>query len=215
VFRAIFIALGSVLMQYWLVVTIFGLFLIATGVKMLRAPEQKVDPDRNPLIRVFRRWMPVTPDLQGQRFFVRQAGRWHATPLLVALLFLETSDIIFAVDSVPAIFAISREPLIVFTSNVFAILGLRSMYFMLGGAIERFHLLRYGLAVVLVFVGLKMLWLDAWFGGKFPITASLAIIGSVLAGSIIVSLLYPARRPATASRHHQPDTTRGELTKVS
>jgi tellurite resistance protein TerC len=196
VFRAIFIALGSVLMQYWLVVTVFGLFLIATGVKMLRAPEQKIDPDRNPLIRVFRRWMPVTPDLHGQRFFVRLDGRWHATPLLVALLFLEVSDIIFAVDSVPAIFAISREPLIVFTSNVFAILGLRAMYFLLAGAVERFHLLKYALAVILIFVGLKMVWLNDAFGGKFPIEWSLGIIAALLTGAIAVSWLKP---PASAA----------------
>ena len=199
VFRAIFIALGSVLMQYWLVVTVFGVFLIATGVKMLRTPEQKVDPDRNPLIRLFRRWMPVTPGLHGQRFFVRLDGRWHATPLLVALLFLEMSDIIFAVDSVPAIFAISREPLIVFTSNVFAILGLRAMYFLLAGAIERFHLLKYALATILIFVGLKMVWLNDAFGGKFPIEWSLGIIAGLLAGAILASWLRPPTAPAAAT----------------
>jgi tellurite resistance protein TerC len=201
VFRAIFIALGSVLMQYWLVVAIFGLFLIATGVKMLRAPEQKVDPERNPLIRLFRRWMPVTPDLHGQRFFVRLDGRWHATPLLVALLFLEMSDIIFAVDSVPAIFAISREPLIVFTSNVFAILGLRAMYFLLAGAIERFHLLKYALAAILIFVGLKMVWLNDAFGGKFPIEWSLGIIATLLTAAIVASSL---KRPSPAAASAAP-----------
>ena len=199
-FRAIFIALGSVLMQYWLVVTIFGLFLIATGVKMLRAPDQKVDPDRNPLIRLFRRWMPVTPDLHGQRFFVRLDGRWHATPLLVSLLFLEVSDIIFAVDSVPAIFAISREPLIVFTSNVFAILGLRAMYFLLAGAVERFHLLKYALAAILIFVGLKMVWLNDLFGGKFPIEWSLAVIATLLATAIVASWLKPPAGGAAVPR---------------
>jgi tellurite resistance protein TerC len=199
VFRAIFIALGSVLMQYWVVVTIFGVFLIATGVKMLRTPEQKVDPDRNPLIRLFRRWMPVTPALHGQNFFVRLDGRWHATPLLVALLFLEMSDIIFAVDSVPAIFAISREPLIVFTSNVFAILGLRAMYFLLAGAIERFHLLKYALATILIFVGLKMVWLNDAFGGKFPIEWSLGIIAGLLAAAILASWLRPPAAPIAAS----------------
>jgi tellurite resistance protein TerC len=199
VFRAIFIALGSVLMQYWLVVAIFGLFLIATGVKMLRAPAQKVDPERNPLIRLFRRWVPVTPDLHGQRFFVRLDGRWHATPLLVALLFLEMSDIIFAVDSVPAIFAISREPLIVFTSNVFAILGLRAMYFLLAGAIERFHLLKYALAAILIFVGLKMVWLNDAFGGKFPVEWSLGIIATLLAAAIVASWLKPPAPAAAIS----------------
>jgi tellurite resistance protein TerC len=204
--RALFIALGSVLMQYWLVVTIFGLFLIATGIKMLRAPGQKVDPERNPLIRLFRRWMPVTPDLHGQRFFVRLDGRWHATPLFVALLFLEMSDVIFAVDSVPAIYAISREPLIVFTSNVFAILGLRAMYFLLAGAIERFHLLKYALATVLIFVGLKMVWLNDAFGGKFPIEWSLAIIATLLAVAIVASWLRPQR-----STHAQSVTSQGGL----
>jgi len=194
VFRAIFIALGSVLMQYWLVVMIFGLFLIATGVKMLRAPDHKVSPEKNPLIRLFRRWMPVTPTLHGERFFVRVQGRRHATPLFVALLFLETSDIIFAVDSVPAIFAITKEPLIVFTSNVFAILGLRAMYFLLAGAIERFHLLKYALAFILIFVGLKMVWLNDAFGGKFPIEWSLGIIGLLLAIGVLGSWATPVAR---------------------
>jgi tellurite resistance protein TerC len=154
VFRGIFIALGSVLMQYHAVVLLFGAFLLLTGVKMLFAPERKVEPEKNLLIRLFRRVMPITPEFHGQAFFVRLNGRLHATPLLVALAFLEMSDVIFAVDSVPAIFAISREPLIVFTSNVFAILGLRAMYFLLADAVARFHLLKYGLALILIFVGL-------------------------------------------------------------
>ena len=198
-FRALFIALGSVLMQYWVVVTVFGLFLIATGVKMLRAPDQKVEPERNPLIRLFRRWMPVTSSQHGQHFFVRLHGRWHATPLFVALLFLEMSDIIFAVDSVPAIYAITREPLIVFTSNVFAILGLRAMYFLLAGAIERFHLLKYALATILIFVGVKMVWLNDLFGGKFPIEWSLAIIATLLTAGIIASWLKPRTLAKTPS----------------
>ena len=199
-FRAIFVALGAVLMQYAVVVTIFGLFLIVTGIKMLRAPDAPVDPDRNPLIRLFRRWVPVTETLHGDRFLVRLGGRWHATPLLVALLFLEMSDIIFAVDSVPAIFAITREPLIVFTSNVFAILGLRAMYFLLAGAIERFHLLKYALALILVFVGVKMVWLNDLFGGKFPTEWSLGIIVTLLAGAIAASLL----RPRVAKEEQEP-----------
>ncbi len=190
-FRAIFIALGSVLMQYWFVVTLVGLFLILTGIKMLRATEQSVHPEKNPLIRLLRRFMPVTRELHGQRFVLKLNGKWHATPLLVALVFLETSDIIFAVDSVPAIFAISREPLIVFTSNVFAILGLRAMYFMLAGAIERFHMLKYALALVLIFVGFKMVWLNDAFGGKFPIEWSLGIIITLIAGGVVGSLLRP------------------------
>jgi tellurite resistance protein TerC len=190
-FRAMFIALGSVLMQYNMIVLVFGAFLVLTGVKMLRAPDQKVDPDSNVVVRLLRRVMPVTRELHGPRFFVNQNGRRHATPLLVALVFLEMSDIIFAVDSVPAIFAITAEPLIVFTSNVFAILGLRSMYFLLAGAIERFHLLKYALALILIFVGLKMVWLNDAFGGKFPIEYSLTIIVTLLIASIGASLLKP------------------------
>jgi tellurite resistance protein TerC len=200
VFRAIFIALGSVLMQFHWVVWLFGLFLIFTGIKMAFASDEAVDPEGNLLIRLVRRVIPVKPQLHDQHFFVKQDGRWWATPLLVALLCLEASDIVFAIDSVPAIFALTAEPFVVFTSNIFAILGLRSMYFMLGGAVTKFHLLRYGLAVVLVFVGLKMVWLDTWFGGKFPIGWSLGIIASVLAGSVILSLIT-ARSSGSTGDH--------------
>ena len=199
VFRAIFIALGAVLLQFHWVVWLFGVFLIITGVKMAIGSEEKVEPEKNLLIRVVRRWLPVTPAFRGQRFFVREDGRVSATPLMVALLCLEATDIVFAIDSVPAIFALTREPFIVFTSNIFAILGLRSMYFMLGGAVERFHLLRYGLAVVLAFVGLKMVWLDTAFGGKFPIVWSLGIIGAALAVSVVASLLVPRRHDSVGS----------------
>jgi tellurite resistance protein TerC len=195
-FRAIFIAMGSILMQYHWVVIVFGLFLILTGVKMFFAPEKGIHPEKNPVIRLFKRFVPVTPEMHGQRFFVRIDGRIWATPLLVALLFLEMSDIIFAVDSVPAIFALTKEPLIVFTSNMFAILGLRAMYFMLAGAVDRFYLLKFGLAIVLVFVGLKMVWLNAAFGGKFPITWSLGIILAVIAVSVAASLAFPKREAA-------------------
>lgn len=149
-------------------------------------------------MRLVRNLMPVTPDLPGQKLVARIGGRLHATPLLLALAAIETADIIFAVDSVPAIFAITKEPFIVYTSNVFAILGLRSMYFLLSGAVGRFHLLRYGLAVVLIFVGLKMSWLNPLWGGHFPIALSLAVIGSALAASIALSLLLPRERQAWA-----------------
>jgi tellurite resistance protein TerC len=191
IFRAIFIALGSALMQYHWVVVVFGGFLIFTGVKMMFTPEKDVEPEKNPLIRLFRRFIPITRELHGQRFFIRSNGVLYATPLFVALLFLEATDVIFAVDSVPAIFALTSEPLIVFTSNIFAILGLRALYFMLAGAIDKFHLLKYGLAVVLIFVGLKMVWLNDLFGGKFPISLSLGIITAVIAVSVVLSLLYP------------------------
>ena len=191
VFRAIFIALGSVLMQYHWVILVFGAFLIVTGVKRMCAGEKEVRPDRNLLIRLFRKLVPTTSELHGQRFFVRERGTLYATPLLVALLFLEMTDVIFAIDSVPAIFALTKEPLIVFTSNMFAILGLRAMYFMLAGAVDKFHLLKYGLAVVLVFVGLKMVWLNGLYDGKFPITVSLGVISGVIAASVVLSLLFP------------------------
>jgi tellurite resistance protein TerC len=198
IFRAIFIALGAALMQLHWVVWVFGVFLIVTGIKMAMSSGESVHPERNVLLRLVRRFFPLTTEFHGQRFFIKVGDRFHATPLLVALLSLETTDIIFAIDSVPAIFALTREPFIVFTSNIFAILGLRSMYFMLGGAIEKFHLLRYGLAAVLTFVGLKMVWLDQWYGGKFPISVSLLIIGSVLAISVVVSLLFPKRETDAA-----------------
>lgn len=193
VFRAIFVSVGSVLMQFHWVVWLFGAFLIVTGLKMLFAPEKGLDPDRNPLIRLFRRFVPVTAQLHGQRFFVRERGALAATPLFVSLLFVEVTDIIFAVDSVPAIYALTDEPLIVFTSNVFAILGLRALYFLLGGAVTRFHMLKYGLALVLIFVGVKMAWLNDLWAGKFPIGWSLGIIGMLIGASVVLSLLVPAR----------------------
>jgi tellurite resistance protein TerC len=190
-FRAAFVALGSALMRYHWVVVLFGAFLIITGVKMMFAPEKGVEPERNLLVRLFRRLVPTTTEPHGQRFFVRLGGALHATPLFVALLFLEATDIVFAVDSVPAIFALTGEPLVVFTSNIFAVLGLRALYFMLAGAVGRFHLLKYGLALVLVFVGLKMVWLDGLFGGKFPIGLSLGVIAAVIAASVACSLAFP------------------------
>lgn len=194
VFRAVFIAMGSALMQYHFVIYIFGAFLIITGIKMMFAPEKEIDPNKNFLIRLFKRFVPVTPMLHGQKFFIRENARLTATPLLIALLFLEATDIIFAVDSVPAIFALTNEPLIVFTSNIFAILGLRAMYFMLAGAVDKFHFLKFGLAFVLIFVGLKMVWLNDFWGGKFPITLSLGIILGTILISVIASLWFPVKK---------------------
>jgi TerC family integral membrane protein len=159
--------------------------------------EKPPDPGRNWLVRLLRRAFPVTKELRESHFFVRENGRLHATPLLIALAFLEATDILFAVDSVPAIFAISREPLVVFTSNVLAILGLRAMYFMLADAVDRFHMLKYGLAFILIFVGLKMVWLNDRFDGKFPISWSLAIIAALLLASIVGSWLWPVRPDRT------------------
>jgi len=193
IFRAIFIAGGAYLMQFHWVIYVFGAFLIITGIKMMLVPDKEIDPDKNILIRLFKKLVPVTSGYHGQKFFVRLKGAFHATPLFIALLFIEVTDIIFAVDSVPAIFAITKEPLIVFTSNIFAILGLRAMYFMLAGAVDKFHFLKYGLSVVLIFVGLKMVWLNDAFGGKFPISYSLGIIMGVIGLSVIFSLMFPKK----------------------
>jgi tellurite resistance protein TerC len=190
-FRAIFIAIGAALMQYQWVIVIFGVFLIYTGVRMMLAKEHAVEPEDNAMIRLFRKRMPVTNELHEQKFFLKLDGQTHATPLFIALLFLEMTDIVFAVDSVPAIFALTSEPLIVFTSNIFAILGLRNLYFMLRGAIDKFHMLKYGLGIVLVFVGCKMTFLNRLFGGHFPITWSLGIIVGVIGISVVLSLLFP------------------------
>ena len=189
VFRAIFIALGALLMQYHAVTIFFGAFLIFTGVKMAFSPEKPIEPHKNPVIKVLKKIFPLTPEFHGQKFMVRQNGKVFLTPLFVALVFLEITDVVFAVDSVPAIFALTNEPFIVFTSNIFAILGLRSLFFLLSGAVEQFHLLKYGLSIVLVFVGLKMVWLNELFGGKFPIGISLAIIIGVIGASVLLSLI--------------------------
>jgi tellurite resistance protein TerC len=203
VFRAGFIALGAALLQYhWLVIAA-GVFLVVTGVKILFTPDAGPDPAANPLLRLVRRLVPVTPGLDGQRFFVRREGVLHATPLFLALAFIEFSDIVFAIDSVPAIFAITAEPFLVFTSNVFAILGLRSLYFLLAGVIDRFHYLKYGLGLILIFVGSKMAWLNEAFGGKFPTTWSLGIIGGILGAAALASLLMPVHRAPDAP--HVPD----------
>ncbi|MGE3467371.1 MAG: TerC family protein [Pyrinomonadaceae bacterium] len=204
VFRAIFIALGSALMQFHWVIYLFGGFLIVTGIKMFFTSSEEIEPEKNLLIRIFRRFMPVTNTIESKNFFSKFNGRWHATPLFIALLFLEGTDIIFAIDSVPAIFAVTNEPFIVFTSNIFAILGLRSLYFMLAGVISKFYLLKYGLAVVLVFVGLKMVWLNDLFGGKFPISYSLVFIVFAISGSIVLSLIFPQRHPVDPLLEPEP-----------
>jgi tellurite resistance protein TerC len=192
VFRGIFIAAGAALVRFHWVVIVFGIFLMYTGIRMAFEKERELAPDANPLVRLVRRFFPVTSEMHEGRFLVRIAGHWAFTPLMIALLALETTDILFAIDSVPAVFGVTREPLLVYTSNIFAILGLRALYFLLSGAMDSFRLLKYGIAVVLVFVGLKMAWLDALAGGRFPVGWSLAII----AGTIGVSILLSLRRPA-------------------
>jgi tellurite resistance protein TerC len=190
VFRAIFIALGSWLMQYHWVMYVFGAFLIITGIKLFKQPDESTSPGDNFFVKWVTKRFPATPDLHGSKFFIKSdSGRLLVTPLFLALIVVEFTDIIFAVDSVPAIFAITKEPFIVFSSNMFAILGLRSMYFMIGGLMPMFTYLKYGLGLILIFVGLKMAWLNNAFGGKFPISWSLGIIGAILAGSMLASLI--------------------------
>lgn len=192
IFRGIFIALGSLLMEISWVPLLFGVFLIFTGLKVAFGPESHPDPSKNIVIRLLKRLIPISPHFHGEKFLVREAGRWVGTPLLVTLVFIEVTDIVFAVDSVPAIFAITKEPFIVFTSNVFAILGLRALFFLLSDMATRFHYLKYGLGFILCFVGIKMAWLDHHFhGGKFPTTWSLGIILASLLLSGIASWLFP------------------------
>lgn len=195
IFRALFIAMGSILMQYQWIVLFFGALLILTGLKMFFAGTQTQDLENNFIVKQLKKFFRVHPQIEGQSFFIKKDGLTYVTPLFLALIFLELSDIIFAVDSVPAIFALTKEPLIVFTSNIFAILGLRSMYFMLAGVMDRFIYIKYGLASVLIFVGLKMVWLNEAFGGKFPIKWSLAIIAMLIGSSIIASIIIDRIRP--------------------
>jgi tellurite resistance protein TerC len=201
VLRAILILVGAwLLAQFHWLLYLFGAFLVLTGVKMWWAAGQEPDLGNNPALKWINRHLKIAPNFDGEKFFTVQNGVRMATPLLVALLFLEMSDIIFAVDSVPAIFALTKEPLIVFTSNMFAILGLRAMYFLLAGVVHRFRMLKYGLGLILVFVGLKMVWLNELYGGKFPVSWSLGIIGALLFGSIALSLIVTRGEKAGAGR---------------
>jgi len=195
VMRAIFIATGAALLEnfHWMIY-VFGAFLIVTGIKMLLQGDEKLEPDKNPVVRLFQRWIPIVNEYQGQHFFVRKAGKIHATLLMLVLVVVETTDVIFAVDSIPAIFAITRDPFIVYTSNVFAILGLRALYFMLAGVMEMFIYLKVGLSFVLCFVGAKMLLVDFY---KIPIGVSLGVVGGILILSVIASLLVQ-RKPKEA-----------------
>jgi tellurite resistance protein TerC len=191
--RAIFILLGAALLHrfHW-VVYLFGAFLVFTGVKLLLQRESEVHPERNPVLRLFARLVPTVSDYRGTRFTVVEAGRRYATPLFMVLVVVETTDLVFAVDSIPAIFAVTSDPFIVYTSNIFAILGLRALFFVLAGTMEKFHYLQVGLGLVLAFVGVKMLIVDVY---KVPVGISLGVITALLAGSIIASLLRPPVQP--------------------
>jgi len=193
VMRAAFILAGGAFLQrfHW-AIYVFGGILALTGIKLLLQRNHEMHPERNPLVKAFQKIFPVTPDFVGDKFTVVRNGRRFATPLLLALVAVEVTDLIFAVDSIPAIFAITTDPFIVFTSNIFAILGLRSLYFLLAGVIEKFVYLKVGLSFVLIFVGAKMLLMDVY---KIPIGASLAVIASILGLSIAASFL---KRPGAS-----------------
>jgi tellurite resistance protein TerC len=189
VLRGVFIFVGAALLQnfHW-VIYVFGAFLLFTGGKLLLRRASEAHPEQNRVFRLFRKVVPSTTDYRGARFTVVEAGRWRATPLLLVLVAVELTDIAFAADSIPAIFAVTKDPFIVYTSNIFAILGLRALYFVLAGVMGRFHYLNTGLALVLAFVGAKMLLTDVY---KVPVGASLAIVGLLLAGAVLASLIYP------------------------
>lgn len=194
IMRGVLIAVGAYLIeQFHWIIYVFGAFLVFTGARMALRQEHDIDADANPVVRLVRRVMPVTADYHGEKFFIQEAGRRVATPLFVVLILVEFTDLIFAVDSIPAIFAVTDEPFLVYTSNVFAILGLRSLYFLLDGVVEKFHLLKIGLAIILIFVGIKMLIIDLY---KIPIGISLAVIATILALSVTGSLLFPKRAHA-------------------
>jgi len=192
IMRAAMIGAGAALIaRFTWVIYLFGAFLILTGIKMILKREEEIHPERNPVVRWFKKLVPVTNNYREDHFFVRESGRVWATPLFVVLLLVEVSDLIFAVDSIPAIFAVTTDPFIVYTSNVFAILGLRSLYFALAGVMDKFHYLKIGLGVVLAFVGVKMLLAHtAW---KIPTVLSLGVVVGILAVSVVVSLLRPKK----------------------
>jgi tellurite resistance protein TerC len=202
IMRAIFIVAGVALInRFHFIIYVFGAFLIYTGIKLAVQDETEVHPEHNPVLKLVRRWFPMTTDYVGGKFFVTRDGIRYATPLLAVLAVVETTDLLFAVDSIPAILAITRDPFIVYTSNVFAILGLRSMYFALAGMLELFHYLNYGLAAILSFVGVKMLLsndgLELWgipLHAKIPIHISLIVVASLLAISIIASVMFPEKK---------------------
>ena len=191
VMRAVLIYVGALLLaQFHWILYVFGLFLLLTGVKMLVFAKHEPDLEKNPILHWMRGHMKITNEYHGERFFVLKEGARYATPMFLVLVLVEVTDLIFAVDSIPAIFAVTSDPFIVFTSNIFAILGLRAMFFLLADMAERFHLLKYGLAVILMFIGVKMLLLDVY---KIPVAIVLGIVGLILLVSVTASLVASRR----------------------
>ena len=186
IMRGTLIAVGAALLKefHW-VIYVFGVFLIYTGIRMARHQDEEVQPDKNPVVKFFRRFMPVTETFEADNFFIRRAGTLMATPLFLILLIVESTDLVFAVDSIPAIFAVTQEPFIVYTSNVFAILGLRALYFLLANVMDKFQYLKLGLSAVLTFIGVKMVIVDLY---HIPVGASLLVVAGILTISILASL---------------------------
>jgi len=200
VMRAVLIYIGALLLaQFHWILYVFGIFLLLTGVKMLVFSAHEPDLEKNPILRWMRGHMKITNEYHGEKFFVVKEGMRYATPMFVVLVLVEVTDLIFAVDSIPAIFAVTGDPFIVFTSNIFAILGLRAMYFLLADMAERFHLLKYGLATILMFIGVKMLLLDVY---KIPTGIALGIVGLILLVSVVASLVT-SRRPGPKAKNRR------------
>ena len=202
IMRAIFIVAGVALIQkfHWMIY-IFGGLLILTGIKMALQKDMEIHPERNPVLRLFQRFIPVTKDYEDDKFFFKRSGRYFATPLFITLLIVETTDLIFAVDSIPAILAITTDPFIVYTSNVFAILGLRALFFALAGIMQLFHYLHYGLSAILVFVGIKMLLADLY---KTPVGISLGVVAGFLLISVIASIIRPKQIESVSAAVNPP-----------
>jgi len=207
IMRAIFIATGLVIVErlHW-AIYLFGAFLVLTGIRMSYKKDREFRPEKNPVLRIFRRFMPITDSYEGDRFWVKVGGRLFATPLLLILLVIETTDVIFAVDSIPAVLAITLDPFIVYTSNVFAILGLRALYFALAGITQRLRYLRYGLSVILVFLGLKMLFSGIY---RMPISIALGIVAAVLVISAVASIMNRNKTGSIADGTTRPQEGKG------
>lgn len=208
--RAVLIAAGvSLIERFSWVIYVFGAFLIFTGIKLITQRDQKINPENNPLLKLFRRIMPVSKDFVGSKFFFREGGKLIATPLFIVLLVIESTDIVFALDSIPAILAITTDPFIVYTSNIFAILGLRALYFAVAGLMGLFRFLDYGLSAILVFVGAKMLLSEVY---HLPVELALLVIGAILTTSILASIVWPDRSGKAANTHDtasEDDTAAG------
>jgi tellurite resistance protein TerC len=198
IMRGLFIGVGAALLaRFEWIIYLFGAILVITGIRMAVKQDEEFDGEQNPVVKFVRRFLPVSHDFHGKHFFTVENGKRVATPLLLVLVLVEATDLIFAIDSIPAIFGITRDPFIVFTSNIFAVMGLRSLFFLLASVVTKFHLLKYGLAVILTFVGAKML-LEHWI--HIPILLSLGVVVAVLALSIIGSLVWPQARQQTVGK---------------